>query len=294
MWHSSLVAGDVNEGNGHPTASPVELREASCGACDSRAALSRWRPYDPEVGRWGASAIYLAVGGLVVVLVDGNCWAKAAPSTNPAASTAQALRTCVDRWNQDNMVSWGSMSVRISIRGLDARERSVLSIPNPAQLLCTLSLAGRPGDNSWICRIGTAGGYECPLVTSDGMPPLRKANGTTDDRGVLKLDMPLKGTHATPPLAWQRRYPHVDGFIMPWTRAGKLRSGLRFIVTQRGRCGFWVEHRVPRSGGRCVTSAGAITEPCFPQRRNFRAGDLAACGAPGDTRFIRWVITGRL
>jgi hypothetical protein len=103
------------------------------------------------------------------------------------------------------MVSWGSMSVRISIRGLGARERSRLSIPNRAQRRCTLSLAGRPGDNSWICRIDTAGGYECPLVTSDGMPPLRNANGTTDHRGVLKLDMSLKGTHATPPLAWQRR-----------------------------------------------------------------------------------------
>jgi len=192
------------------------------------------------------------------------------------------------------MVSWGSMSVRISIRGLGARERSVLSIPEPAERRCTLSLAGRPGDNSWICRIGDSGGYYCPLVTSDGMPPLRNRNGRTDQRGVLKLDVPLKGTHATPPLSWQRRYPHVDGFILPWTRAGKLRPGLRFVVTERGSCGFGSEHRVPRSAVRCVDSrTAAITDPCFPQRRNFRAGDVAACGAPGDTSFIRWVITGR-
>jgi hypothetical protein len=39
---------------------------------------------------------------------------------------------------------------------------------------------------------------------------------------------------------------------------------------------------------------GAITEPCFPQRRNFRAGDLAACDAAGNTKYIRWLITGRL
>ena len=105
------------------------------------------------------------------------------------------------------MLSWGSMVVRISIRGLDARERSVLSERNPAQRHCTLSLAARPGRDSWICIIDATGGYECPLVTSDGMPPLRNKNGTTDRRGVLKLDVPLAGTHATPPLAWQRRYP---------------------------------------------------------------------------------------
>lgn len=258
------------------------------------APLSCLCPYDPVVGRWGALAICAAVGGLVVVSGDGIGWARAAPSTDRAAPLAQALRTCVDRWNQDNMVSWGSMSVRISIRGLGARERSVLTIPNPGQRRCTLSLAARPGDNSWICRIADTGGYDCPLVTSDGMPPLRNANGTTDHRGVLKLDVPLKGTHATPPLPWQRRYPHVDGFILPWTRAGKLRSGLRFGGTERGSCGFWVEHRVPRSAGRCVSSAGVIFEPCFPRRRYFRAGDVAACDAPGDTSFIRWVITGHL
>ena len=252
------------------------------------------RPYDPVVDGSGTSAICAAVGGLVVVLGGGSSWVRAAPSTDPAASSAQALRTCVDRWNQDNMVSWGSMSVRISIRGLDARERSVLSIPNPAQRRCTLSLAGRPGDSSWICRIGDTGGYECPLVTSDGMPRLRNTNGRTDHRGVLKLDVPLKGTHATPPLPWQRRYPHVDGFILPWTRPGKLRSGLRFVVTERGSCGFWSEHRVPRSALRCVDSrTAAITDPCFPQRRNFRIGDVAACDAPGYTSLIRWVITGR-
>jgi hypothetical protein len=86
----------------------------------------------------------------------------------------------------------------------------------------------------------------------------------------------------------------VDGFIFPWTRDGKLRAGLRFIATERGACGFWVEHTVPRAAGRCVDSrTSAITEPCFPQRRNFRAGDLAACSAPGHTTFIRWTITGR-
>jgi hypothetical protein len=228
----------------------------------------------------------LAVGGLVVV-GDGHGWVTAAPS-------AQALRACVDRWNQDNMVGWGSMSVRVAIRGLTARERTRLSIPDPGRRRCTVTLASRPGDDTWICQMGDTGGYDCPLVTSDGMPPLRNANGTTDHRGVLKLTVPPKGTHATQPLRWQRRYPHADGFILPWTRARKLRPGLRFVVTERGSCVRFVEHRVPRSAVRCIDSrTSTYSDSCFPQRRNFRAGDLAACEAPGDTNLIRWVITGR-
>jgi hypothetical protein len=251
--------------------------------------------YDPAVGRWRALAILAAVGGLVVVLGNRSGWATARRSSVPAASSAQTLRTCVDRWNQDKMLSWGSMSVRISIRGLDARERNRVSFGDDAQQRCTVSLSDRPGENSWICRIGDTGGYVCPLVTSDGMPRLKNANGTTDRRGVLRLDVLLKGTHATPPLPWQRRYPHVDGFILPWTQAGKLRAGLRFGVTEHGACGHFVETVVPRSAVRCVDSRTATwTEPCFPQRRNFRAGDLAACSAPGNTSFIRWRITGHL
>jgi len=233
-----------------------------------------------------------AIAGAVVALLDG--WASAAPSTRPAASSAQALRTCADRWNQNNMLSWGSMSARISIRALTARERSAVLIPDHAQRRCTLSLARRPGDNTWLCRIDNVGGYDCPLVTSDGMPPLKDANATTDRRGILKLHVSLKGTHAVRPLAWQRRYPHVDGFILPWTHAGRLRPGLRFDDAERGSCGFFVEHRVPRSGGRCLSGAGAIYEPCFPQRRVFLARHLAACGAPGYTSFTRWSVTGRL
>jgi hypothetical protein len=142
------------------------------------------------------------------------------------------------------MLGWRSRSVRISIRALTATERSVLSLPDYAQRRCTLSLADRPGENTWICRILDSGGYDCPLVTSDGMPVLKDANATTNKRGVLTLDMPLAGMHPTPPLAWQH-YPHTDGFILPWTAAGTFRPGLSFVERERGRCGFFVEHVVP-------------------------------------------------
>ena len=235
---------------------------------------------------------FLALAGTLAVVGCAGGRALARPGASPAA--AQALRTCVDRWNQDNMLGWGSMWVRIAFRALNARERSLVSFGDDAQRRCTVSIARRPGDNSWICRIDATGGYECPLHTSDGMPPLRNANGKADRRGVVKLAVPLKGTRATPPLSWQRRYPHVDGYILPWTPAGALRRGLRFVGTQRGSCGFFVETVVPRSAGRCVSSAGEIFEPCFPRGRDFRPRDVAACSGPGSTKFLRWVVTGRL
>jgi hypothetical protein len=191
------------------------------------------------------------------------------------------------------MLGWRSRSVRISIRALTATERSVLLLPDHAQRRCTLSLADRPGENTWICRILHSGGYDCPLVTSDGMPVLKDANATTNKRGVLTLDMPLAGTHPTPPLAWQH-YPHTDGFILPWTPAGTLRPGLSSVESERGRCGFFVEHVVPQSAGRCVLPNGAIYEPCFPQHRDFVVHGPAACGSPGSRHFVRFVVTARL
>jgi hypothetical protein len=195
------------------------------------------------------------------------------------------------------MLSWGSMSVRISIRALGAGERSVLTIPNPAQRRCTLSLAPRPGRDSWICLIDAAAGYECPLVTSDGMPRLRNKNGTTDRRGVLKLDVPLKGTHATPPLAWQRRYPHVDGFILPWTRAGTLRQGLSFDQAggarhYRGTCSRGSQQTVAKAALRCFSDVQF--DPCFAPAEDWNhPGAIIACAYPGWTRFGRFVIARR-
>jgi hypothetical protein len=107
---------------------------------------------------------------------------------------------------------------------------------------------------------------------------------------VLELDSPLKGTRPTPPLAWQR-YPHIDGFVEPWTSSGKLRPGLRFEGEGRGRC-FIVDETV-RCGISCLRRTLSRYDSCFPQRQSWRAGDLAACGGLGDTRFVRWTITGR-
>jgi hypothetical protein len=194
------------------------------------------------------------------------------------------------------MLSWGSMSVRISIRTLNARERSVMSGFDRGPR-CTLSLAGRPGSNSWICIIDPAGGYECPLVTSDGMPPLRNKNGTTNRRGVLKLDVPLEGTHAPPPLAWPRRYPHVDGFILPWTRAGTLRRGTSFDQAggarhYRGSCSLGSQQTVAKAALRCFSDVQF--DPCFAPAADWNhPGTIVACADAGWTSFGRFVIVRR-
>ena len=195
------------------------------------------------------------------------------------------------------MLSWRSMSVRILIRGLSPRERSVLVYPNPTQRRCTVSLATRPGQNTMICIIEVTGGYDCPLVTSDGMPPLKNKNGMTDRRGVLKLDAPLSGTHATPPLAWQKRYPHVDGFILPWARAGNLRRGLSFDVVRevrryRGHCDRGSQQTIAMAALRCVSDVQF--DPCFAPNEHWkRPGTIIACASPGWTRFSRFVIVRR-
>jgi hypothetical protein len=219
----------------------------------------------------------------------------AAAALAAGAPSSQTLRTCVDRWNADNMVSWRSLSVLVAVRALDARERAAVSFGDDARRRCTVSLAARAGDNTWICRMGPSGGYECPLITSDGMPALRHPNGRTDAHGVLRLRVPLSGTHPPPPLPWQRRYPHVDGYILPWTRGGTLRPGLRLVGQHRGACGRFVEHPLPPTAIRCVDRrTGSYSEPCFAQRATVRVGDLAVCGGTGDTTFERWLITSRL
>jgi hypothetical protein len=251
-----------------------------------------------------------------VVFSTGCGSATRASSTNPAASPAQALRTCVDRWNQDNMLGWGPTLVSVSVRRLGAREQDHVGVYDRLRR-CTVSLAvswardpragcsgyavmpGRPKscvstETTFVCVINTFGGYECSRY-ADGAPPLRNKNATTDERGVLKLDVRLEGTHATPPLAWQQSYPQIDGWIRPWTRADKLRRGLDFAGSGHGPCGIGSKERGAGSALRCRSPMLAVVEPCFPQRRDWGRGDIAACAnQPGETTFVRWTISGRL
>jgi hypothetical protein len=261
----------------------------------------------------------LAVASASTTLGSAARSAQGAPSTPfSGPSAAQALRTCVDRWNQDNMLGWGPTLVSISVRRLRAREADHVGIYDHRPH-CTASLAGfAPRDSQTGCPGGAVmaghpkicvfkqttsvcvsnrlGGYECSRYT-DGTPPLRNKNARTNERGVLTLDVALAGTHATPPLAWQRRYPHIDGFIHPWTRKGQLRLGLTFDQAggkrhYHGTCFAGTEFTHDTAALRCVSDVQF--DPCFPATATWnRRGAIIACAAAGSTSFGRFVITRR-
>jgi hypothetical protein len=235
-------------------------------------------------------------------------------------SPAQALRTCVDRWNQGNMVDWGPALVGVSVRQLDAQQLAQVGMRDRALRRCVARFAfvlrrdprtgcvdsaplpGRPGlcvdRGTFFCVMNRFGGYNCPLRHEpDRRRPLRSPNAKTDKHGVLTLDVPLSGTRATPPLVWQRRYPHTDGWIEPWTRSGTLRPGLKLTAGYRGGgyCDVGSEESPAKFAVRCVWRGIFQVDPCFPQRADWRhRGALVACPAdPGTTTFGRFVISRR-
>ena len=217
----------------------------------------------------------------------------ASSASSSPATHAQALRTCVDRWNQDNMLGWGPTLVSVAVRRLGRREQEHVGVYDHERQ-CTVSLAVSRVYTQLtnVCVINQAGGYWCSRY-ADGNTPLRNKNGATDSRGVLTLDVPLEGTHPTPPLAWQRRYPHVDGFIHPWTAWGRLRPGLRFGPhAYRGTCERGSEYAHDGSALRCYENGGF--DPCFAPTRNWnRSGVVVACADAGFATFTRFTITRR-
>src|SRR5919198_2531168 len=199
--------------------------------------------------------------------------------------SAQALRTCVDRWNQGNMVGWGPGPANVAFRRPNAKERSNIELSSQRQCIVGIAV----GDGTWTCVLSSTGAYWCPPLHEPTGPRLPE-NAGLSRRGVLELDSPPTGTHPTRPLRWFR-YPRVDGYIHPWTSGGRLRSGLRFKGERRGRC--FLVSETERSAVSCLYyRTMERDEACFPRRRPWRRGDLAACSwGPGSTTFTRWVIT---
>src|SRR5262249_4170200 len=153
----------------------------------------------------------------------------------------QSLRTCVDRWNQGNMLRWGPTLAHVSAHPHCSVSLAVHYRRDPQR-----GCSGRPTlpgydvcldpARTYKCEIGRDGGYALPTHAGTALVRLRDPNAVSNDRGVLTLDIPLKGTHPTALLAWQRRYPHTDGWIDPWTPQGELRKGLTLIARQSGSC----------------------------------------------------------
>lgn len=233
----------------------------------------------------GTTAAFLRTGarpGVLGLLLAGLLLAA---GCGHKTSAPQTLRTCVDRWNQGKMSSWGPVPANVALRRPLARERSNIELSPRRQCIVAVVFGG----GTLTCVLSSTGAYWCPPLHEPTGPVLKK-NARIDKRGVLTLDQPLKGTHPTPPLAWHR-YPHLDGFVEPWTSSGTLRAGLRFKGEGRGGCVVVDETAV--SGISCLTPEGGRYDACFPQWQDWLAGELAACGGPGGTRFVRWTITGQ-
>jgi hypothetical protein len=204
-------------------------------------------------------------------------------SSGYAPANAQRLRTCVDRWNQGNMIGWGPGPVNVAFRRPNAREHSSIRLSSRRECIVAIAV----GDGTWTCVLSTSGAYWCPPLHEATGPRLPE-NATLDRRGMLELDSPLTGTHPAPRLAWQR-YPRVDGYIHPWTSSGKLRHGLRFEGVRRGRC-FLVDETA-RSAVSCL-AGNSRYDACFPRRRPWRRGEVAVCSwGPGSLTFTRWLIS---
>ena len=165
----------------------------------------------------------------------------------------------------------------------NAKERSSIELSPRRQCIVGIAV----GDATWTCVLSGAGAYWCPPLHEATGPRLAE-NARLDRRGVLDLDSPLNGTHPARRLPWQR-YPRVDGYIHPWTSSGELRPGLRLKGVGRGRCFLAAE--TVRSAVSCLQGV-TRSDSCFPQRRPWQRGDLAACSfGPGSTTFTRWVIS---
>ena len=185
------------------------------------------------------------------------------------------------------MVGWGPGPVNVAYRKPLAMERERLQLPRKRQCIVAIAV----GDGSWTCVLAGSGAYWCPPLKEPTGPGIER-NARLDKQGFLALDRPPKGTHATSPLPWDR-YPVVDGYIQPWTANGSLRPGLRFKDQGRGPCFLADDTAYPAVS--CLRPDSGRDGACFPQHRDGRSGQIAACSSgPGSTTFTRWKVSGRI
>lgn len=147
----------------------------------------------------------------------------------------------------------------------------------------------------WPCVINKFGAYECWSHANSTTGASRAWNAAVKRHGVLVLDHPPKLRQPTPLPSWATRYPHEQGYIIPWTKTGQLRSGLMLRRTrERAWCSVDSEEASSTLALRCGTNL-LIYDPCFAhQSRGKEApvfaetpGVLVACAtAPGSRMFV--------
>ena len=106
----------------------------------------------------GACALLVAISEVsprsaVLGLLLAGALLSAGCSHGRAGS--QVLRTCVDRWNQGNMISWGPVPVNVAFRRPVAKERASIELSPRRQCNVTITAGG----GTWTCVITGHGAY---------------------------------------------------------------------------------------------------------------------------------------
>jgi len=191
------------------------------------------------------------------------------------------------------MVGYGYLAGQAEIAFLrPGRDLSRAIGAKPREKRC-LVMFGSSRSHPAYCVLGAGGAFFCPYSDVAG-PRMTDVNATLNKNGILKLHIPLSGTHPARTLPWQR-YPHVDGYIHPWTSSGRLRTGLRLRAWKQGHgpCYRRSEDIPDKAAITCLMPNLGRTGPCYPRTSNWKPGDTAACGGSGNLTFARWKITAR-
>jgi hypothetical protein len=218
---------------------------------------------------------------VAILLAAGVVGSSASTSSGASETGAAQLQACVDRWNWLHYNGWFGHSRNTSIPArVQARP-------------CRLEVAYQPHrhDNRafrasyFPCRLNRLGAYVC-ASHAHGLPndpPRRGHNARYSARsGRIRLDRPPARPVATPKPDWVRRYPVNDGFIVPFDRRGRLRSGLTLRGPTELRCATFasIRHRSRLLG------CGAGLH-CFVPRLPVRDRMRLACPAAAGSRVFR-------
>lgn len=220
-------------------------------------------------------------------------------SQREAAENPQVtLQLCVNEWNLMNPTRFAAV-----IAAVTALPRCTVTLPQkytpvPGQscsrgdtsvVARTVHCLAR--DVGFICRLNKHRAYECPEHGSKISVATWNARLTTSR--ILTLNRPPHPRPPTSPPGWTTRYPHADGFIIPWIDStGRLRKGLTLAGSQEGPCAGASDATNAPTALRCYGQT-RVFDPCFPSSRRWSTGKtVAACAeAPGSTRFVRFRIT---
>jgi hypothetical protein len=222
-------------------------------------------------------------------------------------SSAQSLQWCVNRWNQLKIDWLSAQTIAIvasrpcfikfadagdwwSGRGSCPGDAPNYRFPPGVPKVCAV----------FPCAINHYGAYQCWIHASNTVGATRHWNAFVTRTGELVLDHPPTNNVRTPLPSWAAGYPHDNGYIIPWTKGGQLRHGLRLGGTSREASCIQQSDEVAAATALTCDRHDLLYDPCFAAKPGLekdsiteRPGIVACAMAPGSTSFIRIKSNGR-